>query len=118
MQSKDMSGAPKKSPLACLLKKGVEFDHEHVDLDSGEQKLPEFLLKQVERKLVQEYLYMLSKSKYFAGDNFRLADLSRLPATRYQASEAGLGHLMKEKRESECLVAGRHFKQACMEEID
>lgn len=64
------------------------------------------------------YEQRLSKSKYLAGDNFRLADLSRLPATRYLVSEPGLGHLMKEKRESECLVAGRHFKQACMEEID
>jgi glutathione S-transferase len=35
--------------MACLLEKGVEFDLVHVDLDSGEQKLPEFLLKQVER---------------------------------------------------------------------
>ncbi|KAG6743306.1 hypothetical protein POTOM_054258 [Populus tomentosa] len=104
---------------ACLLKKGVEFDHEHVDLDSGEQKLPEFLLKQEKlEKVLDVYERRLSKSKYLAGDNFRLADLSRLPATRYLASEPGLGHLMKEKRESGCLVAGRHFKQACMEEID
>ncbi|KAJ6752716.1 GLUTATHIONE S-TRANSFERASE RHO [Salix koriyanagi] len=32
--------------MVCLLEKGVEFDLVHVDLDSGEQKLPEFLLKQ------------------------------------------------------------------------
>lgn len=33
--------------LACLLEKGVDFDVVHVDLDTGEQKRPEFLVRQV-----------------------------------------------------------------------
>ncbi|GLT73265.1 hypothetical protein SLA2020_451360 [Shorea laevis] len=32
--------------LACLLEKGVDFDVVHVDLDAGEQKRPEFLVRQ------------------------------------------------------------------------
>ncbi|KAJ9703020.1 hypothetical protein PVL29_004679 [Vitis rotundifolia] len=32
--------------LACLVEKGVEFEVVHVDLDSGEQKRPDFLLRQ------------------------------------------------------------------------
>ncbi|XVF80759.1 hypothetical protein PTKIN_Ptkin15bG0101100 [Pterospermum kingtungense] len=32
--------------LACLLEKDVEFEIVHVDLDSGEQKKPHFLLRQ------------------------------------------------------------------------
>ncbi|KAJ1388166.1 Thioredoxin-like superfamily [Sesbania bispinosa] len=32
--------------LVCLLEKGVDFELVHVDLDQGEQKQPEFLLKQ------------------------------------------------------------------------
>ncbi|KAL2333207.1 hypothetical protein Fmac_014420 [Flemingia macrophylla] len=43
-------GAPRAAcpqrVLACLLEKGVEFELVHVDLDQGEQKKPEFLLKQ------------------------------------------------------------------------
>ncbi|XP_011038319.1 PREDICTED: glutathione S-transferase F12-like [Populus euphratica] len=173
--------------MACLLEKGVEFDLVHVDLDSGEQKLPEFLLKQPfgqvpvvedgdfklfesraiiryyaakyedrgpnllgntleEKALVDQWLEIeahnfndlvfnivfqvvilprigqqgdsellktyeeklekvldvyeqrLSKSKYLAGDSFTLADLSHLPATRYLVNEAGLGHLVKDRK--------------------
>ncbi|CAK7338897.1 unnamed protein product [Dovyalis caffra] len=172
--------------MACLLEKGVEFDLVHVDLDSGEQKQPDFLLKQPfgqvpvvedgdfklfesraiiryyaakyadrgpnllgttleEKALVDQWLEIeahnfndlvfnivlqvvilprmglqgdsklaktneeklekvldvyeerLSKRKYLAGDNFSLADLSHLPATRYLVNEAGLGHLVKER---------------------
>ncbi|XP_061356191.1 glutathione S-transferase F11-like [Gastrolobium bilobum] len=32
--------------LACLLEKGVDFELVHVDLDQGEQKRPDFLLRQ------------------------------------------------------------------------
>ncbi|KAL9381437.1 hypothetical protein Peur_027094 [Populus x canadensis] len=173
--------------MACLLEKGVEFDLVYVDLDSGEQKLPEFLLKQPfgqvpvvedgdfklfesraiiryyaakyedrgpnllgntleEKALVDQWLEIeahnfndlvfnivfqvvilprigqqgdselvrtyeeklekvldvyekrLSKSKYLAGDSFTLADLSHLPATRYLVNEAGLGHLVKDRK--------------------
>jgi hypothetical protein len=51
--------------MACLLEKGVEFDLVHVDLDSGEQKLPEFLLKQVERTSLQATLACLSLRRLF-----------------------------------------------------
>ncbi|KAB5516764.1 hypothetical protein DKX38_027445 [Salix brachista] len=173
--------------MVCLLEKGVEFDLVHVDLDSGEQKLPEFLLKQPfgqvpvvedgdfrlfesraiiryyaakyedrgpnllgstleERALVDQWLEIeahnfndlvfniifqvvilprigqegdsdlvktfeeklekvldvyekrLSRSKYLAGESFTLADLSHMPATRYLISEAGLGHLVKDRK--------------------
>ena len=33
--------------LVCLLEKDVEFEIVHVDLDQGEQKRQEFLLRQV-----------------------------------------------------------------------
>ena len=33
--------------LACLVEMGVEFELIHVDLDSGEHKKPDFLLRQV-----------------------------------------------------------------------
>nr|WQA41656.1 glutathione S-transferase [Salix lindleyana] len=173
--------------MVCLLEKGVEFDLVHVDLDSSEQKLPEFLLKQPfgqvpvvedgdfrlfesraiiryyaakyedrgpnllgstleERALVDQWLEIeahnfndlvfniifqvvilprigqegdsdlvktfeeklekvldvyekrLSRSKYLAGESFTLADLSHMPATRYLISEAGLGHLVKDRK--------------------
>ncbi|KAJ6752717.1 GLUTATHIONE S-TRANSFERASE F12 [Salix koriyanagi] len=146
--------------MVCLLEKGVEFDLVHVDLDSGEQKLPEFLLKQpfgqvpvVEdgdfrlyesraiiryyaakyedrgtkstglhtrressesgskvtptwsklsrrklEKVLDVYEKRLSRSKYLAGESFTLADLSHMPATRYLISEAGLGHLVKDRK--------------------
>nr|QCY50335.1 glutathione S-transferase [Salix babylonica] len=173
--------------MVCLLEKGVEFDLVHVDLDSGEQKLPEFLLKQPfgqvpvvedgdfrlyesraiiryyaakyedrgpnllgstleERALVDQWLEIeahnfndlvfniifqvvilprigqegdselvktleeklekvldvyekrLSRSRYLAGESFTLADLSHMPATRYLISEAGLGHLVKDRK--------------------
>ncbi|KAL5811914.1 hypothetical protein ACOSQ3_026864 [Xanthoceras sorbifolium] len=32
--------------LACLLEKGIEFEIVHVDLDYGDQKRPEFLVRQ------------------------------------------------------------------------
>ena len=38
------------------------------------------------------------ESKYLAGDSFTLADLSHLPATRYLVNEAGLGHLVKDRK--------------------
>lgn len=37
--------------LACLLEKGVEFEIVQVDLDEGEHKRPEFLLRQVKSPL-------------------------------------------------------------------
>ncbi|KAJ9703022.1 hypothetical protein PVL29_004680 [Vitis rotundifolia] len=173
--------------LACLVEKGVEFEVVHVDLDSGEQKRPEFLIRQPfgqvpvmedgdfrlfesraiiryiaakyvdegpnlvgrsleERGLVDQWLEVeennlnpliftvvlqlvilprmgekgdlalvrnceqkldkvfdayeqrLSKSCYLAGDSFTLADLSHLPGIRYLVNEAGMGHLITERK--------------------
>jgi glutathione S-transferase len=49
-------------------------------------------------KVLDVYEQRLSKSKYLAGDSFTLADLSHLPATRYLVNEAGLGHLVKDRK--------------------
>ena len=45
--------------LACLVEKGVEFEVVHVDLDSGEQKRPDFLLRQV-RYFINHCLFYYS----------------------------------------------------------
>ncbi|CBI27362.3 hypothetical protein VitviT2T_005150 [Vitis vinifera] len=173
--------------LACLVEKGVEFEVVHVDLDSGEQKRPDFLLRQPfgqvpvvedgdfrlfesraivryiaakyaeqgpdllgksleEKAVVDQWLEVeahnfnelvytlvmqlvilprmgergdlalahtceqklekvfdvyeqrLSKSRYLAGDSFTLADLSHLPAIRYLVKEAGMAHLVTERK--------------------
>ncbi|KAF8398817.1 hypothetical protein HHK36_014677 [Tetracentron sinense] len=65
---------------------------EHGDLalaHNCEQKL---------EKVLDVYEERLSKSKYLAGDSFTIADLSHLPGTRYLVSEAGMGHLIKERK--------------------
>ncbi|XAR58105.1 Glutathione transferase [Bertholletia excelsa] len=173
--------------LACLLEMGVEFELIRVDLDSGEHKQPDFLLRQpfgqvpaiedgdfrlfesraiiryyatkyVERgtnligstleekalvdqwleveahnfndlvytivlqlvvfpkmgqrgdlalvrsceekleKVLDVYEERLSKSHYLAADFFSLADLSHLPAIRYLMNEAGMGHLVRNRK--------------------
>nr|QLP89083.1 glutathione S-transferase 4 [Vitis rotundifolia]QLP89084.1 glutathione S-transferase 4 [Vitis rotundifolia] len=173
--------------LACLVEKGVEFEVVHVDLDSGEQKRPDFLLRQPfgqvpvvedgdfrlfesraiiryiaakyaeqgpdllgksleEKAVVDQWLEVeahnfnelvytlvlqllilprmgergdlalahtceqklekvfdvyeqrLSKSRYLAGDSFTLADLSHLPAIRNLVKEAGMAHLVTERK--------------------
>ncbi|KAL3735724.1 hypothetical protein ACJRO7_024794 [Eucalyptus globulus] len=173
--------------IVCLLEKEVDFEIEHVDLDAGEQKKPEFLQRQpfgqvpavedgdfrlfesraiiryyatkyanrgadllgatleeqavvdqwleVEahnfnepafnlvfhlvisprlglrsdmalvhsseqklEKVMDVYEQRLSKSRYLAGDFFSLADLSHLPALRCLTEDAGLGHLVKERK--------------------
>ncbi|XP_030474689.1 glutathione S-transferase F12 [Syzygium oleosum] len=56
---------------------------------SSEQKL---------EKVMDIYEQRLSKSKYLAGDFFSLADLSHLPAIRCLTEDAGLGHLVKERK--------------------
>lgn len=48
--------------LACLVEKGVEFEVVHVDLDSGEQKRPEFLVLQVRN--CKEAFEGVSKGRY------------------------------------------------------
>ncbi|CBI27364.3 hypothetical protein VitviT2T_005155 [Vitis vinifera] len=40
-----MTACPQRV-LACLVEKGLEFEVVHVDLDFGEQKRPEFLIRQ------------------------------------------------------------------------
>ncbi|KAK4749168.1 hypothetical protein SAY87_026617 [Trapa incisa] len=173
--------------IACLLEKGLEFEVVHVDLDSGEQKRPEFLLLQPfgqvpviedgdlrlfesraiaryyatkydergnkllgrnleERAIVDQWLeveahnfndvvynlvlnlvvfprmgkqgdlatvnacerklekvldvyeHRLSGSAYLAGDAFSLADLSHLPAIRYLVEDAGLDHMIRDRK--------------------
>ncbi|XP_010270817.1 PREDICTED: glutathione S-transferase F12-like [Nelumbo nucifera] len=49
-------------------------------------------------KVLDIYEDRLSKSKYLAGDSFTLADLSHLPATRYLTNEAGMGHLVRDRK--------------------
>ncbi|KAM7279327.1 hypothetical protein ACFE04_006461 [Oxalis oulophora] len=173
--------------MTCLLEKGVEFEIVHVDLDSGEHKRPDFLLRQPfgqvpaiedgdfklfesraiiryyaakyaeqgpnllgttleEKAKVDQWLEVeshnyndlvfnlvfqlvilprmgkpgdmalaheceqklesvldiyekrLSESTYLAGESFTLADLSHLPATRSLMTDAGMGHLIKERK--------------------
>ncbi|KAH7851777.1 hypothetical protein Vadar_016397 [Vaccinium darrowii] len=173
--------------MVCLLEMGVDFELIPVDLESGEHKKPEFLLRQPfgqvpaiedgdfrlfesraiiryyaakyadygpnllgttleERALVDQWLEVeahnfndlvynlvlqlvilprmgersdlalvstcknklekvldiyeqrLSKSNYLAGESFTLADLSHLPALRYLMDEAGLGHMVRNRK--------------------
>ncbi|KAK3017131.1 hypothetical protein RJ639_006133 [Escallonia herrerae] len=49
-------------------------------------------------KVLDVYEQRLSKSTYIAGDAFTLADLSHLPAMRYLTTEAGYGHLVRERK--------------------
>ncbi|XP_052197558.1 glutathione S-transferase F12-like [Diospyros lotus] len=49
-------------------------------------------------KVLDVYEERLSKSKYLAGNNFTLADLSHLPAMRYLVNEIGLGHLVMSRK--------------------
>ncbi|KAE9466282.1 hypothetical protein C3L33_01806, partial [Rhododendron williamsianum] len=140
--------------IVCLLEMGVDFELVPVDLESGEHKKPEFLLRQPfgqvpaieegdfrlfvarggspqlqrhglqlgppaggppangERsdlalvrncenkleKVLDIYEQRLSKSNYLAGDSFTLADLSHLPGLRYLMDEAGLGHMVRNRK--------------------
>ena len=43
--------------LACLLEKGVEFEVVHVDLDSGEHKRPDFLLRHVRDTIILFFFF-------------------------------------------------------------
>ncbi|XP_071699243.1 glutathione S-transferase F11-like [Rutidosis leptorrhynchoides] len=59
------------------------------------------LVENCEKKLEQVfevYEKQLSNNKYLAGDEFTLADLSHLPGIRYLMNEAGLGHMVKNKK--------------------
>lgn len=49
-------------------------------------------------KVFDVYEQRLSKSRYLAGDSFTLADLSHLPAIRYLVKEAGMAHLVTERK--------------------
>ncbi|XP_057500040.1 glutathione S-transferase F12-like [Actinidia eriantha] len=49
-------------------------------------------------KVLDIYEERLSKSNYLAGDSFTLADLSHLPAIRYLMNEAGLGHMVRNRK--------------------
>ncbi|KAL4583069.1 hypothetical protein LXL04_007633 [Taraxacum kok-saghyz] len=59
------------------------------------------LVQNCEKKLEQVfevYEQQLSKNRYLAGDCFTLADLSHLPGIRYLMNEAGLGHMVTQKK--------------------
>nr|XP_043622328.1 glutathione S-transferase F11-like [Erigeron canadensis] len=59
------------------------------------------LVQNCEKKLEQVfdiYDQQLSKNSYLAGDQFTLADLSHLPGIRYLMNEAGLGHMVRDKK--------------------
>ena len=47
--------------LACLVEMGVDFELIHVDLDEGEHKKPEFLIRQV--RVLAPYKAILSMDK-------------------------------------------------------
>jgi glutathione S-transferase len=49
-------------------------------------------------KVLDIYEQRLSKSNYLAGESFTLADLSHLPAIRYLMDEAGLGHMVRNRK--------------------
>ncbi|CAN4078440.1 unnamed protein product [Withania somnifera] len=49
-------------------------------------------------KVLDIYEQRLSKSKYFAGDVFSLADLSHLPSLRFIMNEGGFAHLVTERK--------------------
>lgn len=42
-----LKGACPQRVLACLFELGLDYEFVHVDLDSGEHKQPDFLLRQV-----------------------------------------------------------------------
>ncbi|CAN1258018.1 Glutathione S-transferase F11 [Linum perenne] len=98
--------------MVCLLEKEVEFEVIPIDLDSGHQKLPDYVSKQpfgqvpyiedgdvkLFGKVLDVYERRLSESKYLAGEKFTLADLSNLPGLRYLTNEAGMGHLVRDRK--------------------
>ncbi|KAK4799520.1 hypothetical protein SAY86_024885 [Trapa natans] len=49
-------------------------------------------------KVLDVYEHRLSGSAYLAGDAFSLADLSHLPAIRYLVEDAGLGHMIRDRK--------------------
>ncbi|RRT82447.1 hypothetical protein GW17_00011597 [Ensete ventricosum] len=49
-------------------------------------------------KVLEVYEKQLSKTKYLAGDEFTLADLTHIPATRYIVENCGLSRLLDDKK--------------------
>ncbi|XWS75308.1 hypothetical protein CRYUN_Cryun01aG0075400 [Craigia yunnanensis] len=49
-------------------------------------------------KVFDIYEQRLSNATYLAGDSFTLADLSHLPGIRYLVNDAGMGHLVAERK--------------------
>ncbi|WOK99908.1 glutathione S-transferase F12 [Canna indica] len=49
-------------------------------------------------QVLEVYEKHLSKSKYLAGDEFTLADLTHIPATRYVVECCGMGRIFDEKK--------------------
>ncbi|CAA7399574.1 unnamed protein product [Spirodela intermedia] len=58
-------------------------------------------------KVLDIYEHRLSRSKYLAGEEFTLADLSHIPATRRLLEDAGLS----------CLLAGRKHLRAWWDDV-
>ncbi|KAG6403335.1 hypothetical protein SASPL_135552 [Salvia splendens] len=98
--------------MACLFELGFQFDLIKVDLQSGEQKQPQNLLRQGQvgdmelvrdckgklEKVLDVYEERLSKSKYLGGERFTIADLTHLPNTRFLMEEGGMEDLIKRRK--------------------
>lgn len=59
--------------LACLLEKEVAFEIVHIDLDQGEHKRPDFLVRQVIEDFhckVADYIYDFYLSSYMKFQSF------------------------------------------------
>ena len=50
--------------LACFLEKEVDFEIAHIDLQAGEQKLPDFLALQVYNTYTYTYTHIYFKLKH------------------------------------------------------
>ncbi|CAN1747948.1 Glutathione S-transferase [Linum perenne] len=108
--------------LACLIEKDVPFQLVPVDMSKGEHKKPEFLKLQPfgqvpvfqddeislfkairlnEDKLgkvLDVYENRLGESRYLAGDEFSLADLSHLPNADYLTTVAGKEEMFSSRK--------------------
>ncbi|CAN1258637.1 Glutathione S-transferase (Fragments) [Linum perenne] len=98
--------------LACLIEKDVPFQLVPVDMSKGEHKKPEFLKLQpfgqvpvfqddeisLFGKVLDVYENRLGESRYLAGDEFSLADLSHLPNADYLTTVAGKEEMFSSRK--------------------
>lgn len=64
---------------------------------NADSTLVEDCVKKLE-KVFDVYEQRLSKSGYLAGDSFTLADLTHLPGIRYLVEDAGMAHLITDRK--------------------